>query len=204
MRRTFLLPTMLTLVMGSCAHAQVVKKKNLLISLGGGASYGTLASTRAAYSAKDAWGGNITFGFAYAFNANWGLGIRYDRLGYTSSYDTLAQARASLVHLHGTYRPWQTDVHALEIETGIGASLISMRGRYERIPAEASAYALNVSVRYLRTLRGSIVAFLALRGSTVGTAALHRGEEEITTAEGRAAEIGGRACWFNAGLAVRW
>lgn len=204
MRRTPLLPVLLALVMGSQAHAQVVKKKNLLVSLGGGASYGTLSSTRSAYNAPDAWGGNITFGFGYAFNANWGLGIRYDRLGYTSAYDTLAQARASLIHLHGVYRPWQTDVHAVEVETGIGASTLSLRGRYERLPVEANAYALNVSVRYLHTLRGSMVAFGALRASTMGKAALQRGEEEIPAPDGTAATIAWRACWFSAGLAVRW
>lgn len=204
MYRAFLLIVWLTVVVGSAAHAQVVKKKNLLISAGGGGSYGSITSTRPEYTAKDAWGGNITFGFGYAFNANWGLGIRYDRLGYTSAYDTLRQARVSLLHLHGTYRPWQTDLHAVEIETGIGAATMALRGVHERIPVEARAYALNVGVRYLRTVHRSIVAFCALRGSGMGTALLYRGEEDIATLEGEGAAVDWQACWLNAGLAVRW
>lgn len=195
---------MLAVLPGPAANAQVVKKKNLLISAGGGASYGNISSSLPAYGAENAWGGNITFGFGYAFNANWGMGIRYDRLGYTSAFDTLDQARVSLLYLHGTYRPWQTDVHAVEIETGIGAATLSMRGLHERIPAEARAVAWNMSVRYLHTLHRSIVAFCALRGSGMGPAHLLRDDQDDPQNSPEPPTVRWTACWFNAGLAVRW
>ena len=185
-------------------QGQVVKKKNLLISMGGGVSYGAITSTHPAYNASSAWGGNITFGFAYAFNANWGLGIRFDRLGYTSAYDTLSQARATVLQLHGTYRPWQTEVHALEIETGVGLGTLSLRGNQERVPAEARAYAFNVSLRYLRTVHKSLIVFCALRGSSMGTTALIMHDQGVLLDAPGSEKIGWQGLWINAGFAVRW
>lgn len=186
------------------ACAQLVGKKNLVTAVGIGGVYGELQSPLRAFNTPGAYGGNFSFAFGYAFNANWGLGIRYDRLGLAESVDTMAQARIALLHIHGTYRPWQTDVHAVEVETGFGSSAFAFRGLNERLPLEATSWSANASVRYLRSVHKSILGFVALRGHTTGRSQLATESEQTATTNAPDQSIHWRAILLSFGLAVRW
>lgn len=184
--------------------AQLVGKKNLVTAVGIGGAWGELSSPVRAFNTPGATGGNFTFAFGYAFNSNWGLGIRYDRLGLAESVDTMAQARIALLHIHGTYRPWQTDVHAIEVETGFGSSSFAFRGLNERLPLEANNWSVNGSVRYLRHVHKGIVGFLALRGHTTGRAALTKMGTTGAVDEDTTLTVQWRAIMITFGLAVKW
>ncbi|QQR86161.1 MAG: hypothetical protein IPJ76_16400 [Flavobacteriales bacterium] len=186
------------------ASAQLVGKKDLVTAVGIGGAWGELRSPLRAFDVPGAYGGNFSFAFGYAFNTNWGMGIRYDRLGFAESVDTMAQARIALLHVHGTYRPWQTDLHAIEVETGFGSSAFAFRGLNERLPQEANSWSANGSVRYLRQVHKSILGFVALRGHTTGRAVLSRSGAAGAINEDTSLTVHWRAVMLTFGLAVRW
>lgn len=204
MRRLVLWVLLSVLCVGQ-AQAQLVGKKNLVTAVGIGGAWGELRSPLRAFDAPGAYGGNFSFAFGYAFNANWGMGIRYDRLGLAESVDTMAQARIALLHVHGIYRPWQNDHHAIEVETGFGSSSFAFRGLNERLPLEANSWSVNGSLRYLRRVHKSILAFVALRGHTTGRPPLVDEHAEDSTLDAIPdPTVQWRAVMVSFGLAVRW
>lgn len=186
------------------APAQLVGRKNLVTTVGIGGAWGELRSPMDAFNVPGPYGGNFSFSFSYSFNPNWGLGIRYDRLGMAESVDTMAQARIALLHVHGSYRPWQSDREALEIETGFGSSSFAFRGLNERLPLEANSWSVNGSVRYLRHVHRSMLVSLALRGHTTGRAALSKMGSAAQMNEDTTATVQWRAILLSVGLAVKW
>lgn len=195
---------LLSMLCAAHAPAQLVGKKNLVTAVGFGGAWGELRSPVRAFNVPGSYGGNFSFAFGYAFNPNWGLGIRYDRLGLAESLDTMAQARIALLHVHGSFRPWQNDQHAIEVETGFGSSSFSFRGLNERLPQEANSWSANGSVRYLRHVRRGILGFLALRAHTSGRAVLNRAGASSALNEEAGMTVHWRAVMLSVGLAVRW
>lgn len=202
--RRWVLWVLLSVLCAGQARAQLVGKKNLVTAVGIGGAWGELRSPLRAFNVTGAYGGNFSFAFGYAFNTNWGMGIRYDRLGLAESVDTMAQARIALLHVHGTYRPWQTDRHAIEVETGFGSSAFAFRGLNERLPLEANSWSVNGSVRYLRQVHKSILGFVALRGHTTGRAVLSKSGAAGAINEDASMTVHWRAVMLTFGLAVKW
>ena len=202
--RRWVLWVLLSVLCAGQARAQLVGKKNLVTAVGIGGAWGELRSPLRAFNVPGAYGGNFSFAFGYAFNTNWGMGIRYDRLGLAESVDTMAQARIALLHVHGTYRPWQTDRHAIEVETGFGSSAFAFRGLNERLPLEANSWSVNGCVRYLRQVHKGLLGFVALRGHTTGRAVLSKSGAAGAINEDASMTVHWRAVMLTFGLAVKW
>ena len=183
---------------------QLVFKKSLLMHLGGGASFLALSSEVEELSASGLTGGTVEFSFGYAFSPKWSLGFHYLRLGTDHYTEDIDRLRITRYELERGYRLLNQEDQAVELTLGIGAGLLALHDRSERLPVEALTRSLSAGARYIRLFSKTVGAYAGVNTSPGGDGAMMLGGQEILDANGRAVLISWNSVSTVVGVAVRF
>ncbi len=143
------------------SQAQAVRKKQLLMSVGGGFGIMNVFSDRADIAVEGLGAGALRAAFGYAVGKRVSLGIHYDRVGSTWHNGGLDRLHMTTYLLSVAYRPWISDRSAWELEFAFGSSAASLFPLESRLPYTNTGGAVNVSLRYLSMWTNTLGVFIA-------------------------------------------
>jgi len=153
--------SILLLTVTYSAQAQAVRKKQLLMSVGGGVGVINLYSDRSDIAVEGLGSGVLRAAFGYAIGKRWSLGIHYDRVGSTWHNKGLDRLHMTTYMLGIAFRPMIWECSAVELEGAFGPSASSLFPLDSRLPYTTTSGVINGSVRYIGMLSGTIGGFIA-------------------------------------------
>lgn len=142
--------------------AQGVRRKHLVMSVGGGIGMMNLYSDRDDIAVQGLGGGALRAAFGYAISDRWSLGIHYDRIGSGWHNGALDRLHLTTYMLGIAYRPWIGDRYAVEAEFGFGSMNAALFPVESRLPYTTVGGVMNISLRYQYMYSRSIGVFIAL------------------------------------------
>lgn len=161
-RPSSIIVLLLLLLWATTVHAQAVRKKHLLMSLGGGIGVLNLFSDREDIEVVGLGSGAVRAAFGYATGDRWSFGLHYDRVGSTGHNGGLDRLHLTTYMLGVAYRPWISARSAMELELAIGTSATSLFALETRLPYTSTGGVIGLSYRYLGMLSRTLGAFVAL------------------------------------------
>jgi hypothetical protein len=149
--------------------------------------------------------GVFTFRAAYALGNRWSLGVHYDRIGTDRAGEVVEMLRFTNYMVEGIYRPVSGKHGALEVGVALGPTIMSMLTDLADLPVVGRTNTLNVGVRYLHELGGSMLLFIAADHAAAGALEVttYQGEA-IRYANGEALKLDQHNQRLSLGLAVRF
>jgi len=147
-------------------QAQAVRRKHLLMSVGGGIGVLNVYSDRRDIAVEGLGSGAFRAAFGYAVADRWSLGVHYDRIGSAWHNGGLDRLHMTTYLLSIAYRPWVSDRSAVELEFAFGAMAASLFPNETRLPYTTTGGAAEFGVRYIGMMSGTIGAFVALDHAT--------------------------------------
>ncbi len=151
------------LVLGALVvSAQGVRRKHLVMSMGGGIGLLNLYSDRDDIAVEGLGGGALRAAFGYAITDRWSLGMHYDRIGSGWHNGALDRLHLTTYLLGVAYRPWIGDRYAVEVELGLGSTNAALFPVASRLPYTTTGAALNLSLRYQYMYSRTMGVFIAL------------------------------------------
>jgi len=196
----------ITLILILCAtigHAQAIRAKHLVMSVGGGVGVLNVFSDRDDIEVVGLGSGAFRAAFGYAVGRRWSLGMHYDRVGSTWHNGGLDRLHMTTYMPGIAYRPWVSERSAMELELALGVSAGSLFALETRLPYTASGGVVNVSYRYIGMLSGTIGAFVALDHTASSSDEL-RLEGGLVNANGELSRIQWNSQRVTCGLVVRF
>ncbi len=156
-----LLLSILVLMSATTGQAQAVRKKQLLMSVGGGFGIMNVFSDRDDITVEGLGAGALRAAFGYAVGKRISLGIHYDRVGSTWHNGGLDRLHMTTYLLSLVYRPWISERSAWELEVAFGTSAASLFPLESRLPYTTTGGAVNASVRYFSMWTNTLGLFIA-------------------------------------------
>lgn len=166
MYRRPLIHFLCALLLATGAQAQAVRKKQLLMSVGGGFGILNVFSDRNDITVEGLGSGALRAAFGYAVGKRISLGIHYDRVGSTWHNGGLDRLHMTTYMLSLAYRPWMSDKSAWEMEVALGPSAASLFPLESRLPYTAGGGAFNFSLRYFSMWTNTLGLFIAADHTT--------------------------------------
>jgi len=184
-------------------QAQAVRRKHLVMSVGGGIGVMNVYSDRRDIAVEGLGSGAFRAAFGYAVADRWSLGIHYDRIGSAWHNGGLDRLHMTTYLLSVAYRPWVSERSALEFEFAFGAAASSLFPNDTRLPYTAAGGAAEFGLRYLGMMSGTIGAFIALEHATSSSDELVL-EGGLVNADGTKSRVQWNAQRLTAGMIVRF
>lgn len=156
-----LLLSFFVLMLAAPSQAQAVRKKQLLMSVGGGFGIMNVFSDRDDIAVEGLGAGALRAAFGYAVGKRISLGIHYDRVGSTWHNGGLDRLHMTTYLLSLAYRPWISERSAWELEVAFGPSAASLFPLESRLPYTTTGGAVNTSVRYFSMWTNTLGLFIA-------------------------------------------
>lgn len=189
--------------MSQVARGQAVRKKHLVMSVGGGVGVMYLYSDRKDILVEGLGCGVFRAAFGYAVGNRLSLGIHYDRIGSTWHNGGVDRVHMTTYMLGFAYRPWTSDRSAFEGEFAFGPTAASLFPLDSRLPYTATGSVMNFSVRYISLFNRSLGAFISLDHAASSSNEL-RVEGGLVNPGGERSRIQWNSPRVSAGLVVRF
>lgn len=142
-------------------QAQAVRRKHLVMSVGGGIGVINAFSDRKDIEVVGLGSGVFRAAFGFAVTDRWSLGLHFDRVGSTWHNGALDRLHFTTYLFGIAYRPWITERSAMELEFGFGPMRTSLFPNDTRLPYTTTGGAVSVGFRYIGMLSRTIGAFAA-------------------------------------------
>jgi hypothetical protein len=188
----------------SALSAQAVHQKNLLITMGVGAGLVSLKSPTEVLRLDQGQCGAVRIAFGYALSDRWSLGMHYDRIGTTDHPGPVQRFRLTTYLLEGSYRPIIGKRGTVELNAGIGSSVLALTPTNGRLPARSNHGSLAFGLRYVYVISGTIGAYLASDIAAGNEADLAIEGAPVTDEQGRTVRTSWNSQRLGAGLVVRF
>lgn len=184
-------------------QAQAVRKKQLLMSVGGGVGVINLYSDRSDIAVEGLGSGVLRAAFGYAIGKRWSLGIHYDRVGSTWHNKGLDRLHMTTYMLGIAFRPLIWERTAVELEGGFGPSASSLFPLESRLPYTTTSGVINGSVRYIGMFSSTIGGFIAFDHTASSSNELVL-EGGLVNVDGTRTRIQWNSPRISAGMVVRF
>lgn len=158
--------------MGHTALSQGVRRKHLVMSVGGGIGIMNLYSDRKDIAVQGLGAGTTRAAFSYAIADRWSLGMHYDRVGSAWHNGALDRLHMTNYLLSVGYRPWIGERWAVECELGIGAMAASLFPVDSRLPYTTTGSSISIGIRYQYMYSQTIGLFIGADHAASGSAEL--------------------------------
>lgn len=192
-----------TLLCAMVLFGQGVRRKQLMMSIGGGIGVMNLYSDRKDIAVQGLGSGILRAAFGYAITDRWSLGIHYDRIGSVWHNGALDRLHLTTYMLGLGYRPWVGDRSAVEFELGLGSMNAALFPVESRLPYTTTGSVLNLSVRYHYMYSNTIGLFTALDHAASSSNELVV-EGGLVNADGSKTRIQWNSPRITAGMVVRF
>lgn len=160
------------LLTGLCTHGQGVRRKHLVMSLGGGIGVINLYSDRHDIGVEGLGAGALRVAFGYAITDRWSLGFHYDRIGSTWHNGALDRLHLTDYLFTVGHRPWVGPRSAVLLNLGFGAMAASLSPVDARLPYTTTASCISLGVRYVYMATGTIGWYVAADHAASGSGEL--------------------------------
>lgn len=193
------------LACGVECDAQAIQRKQLVTTFGGGGGFTTMNTSIDSLGTRGAETGSVRLAFAYAITARWSVGVHYDRIGTDRTSSATELLRFTTYLIEGSYRLWIGEHGALEVQLGLGPSLMALKPWNQGLPLKTQSTAIALGVRYMHMISGTIGAFASLDHSASRSANItdYNGQP-VRDAQNEAMELDWNSQRVNAGLVVRF
>jgi len=160
MRPSLLLCTAFMLATATLS-AQAVHQKNLLITMGVGAGQVSLKSPTEVLRLDGGQCGAVRIAFGYALSDRWSLGMHYDRIGTTDHPGPVQRFRLTTYLFEGSFRPLLGKHGTVELNAGIGPSILALTPTNGRLPARSNHGMAAFGLRYVHMISGTLGAYIS-------------------------------------------
>ncbi|MBL7951606.1 MAG: hypothetical protein JNM62_07790 [Flavobacteriales bacterium] len=185
------------------AAGQGVRRKHLVMSVGGGIGMINLYSDRKDILVEGLGVGALRAAFGYAITDRWSLGVHYDRVGSTWHNGALDRLHMTNYLFSVGYRPWVGTSAAVEFELALGAMAASLFPVDSRLPYTTTGSAVSLGARYHYMYNTTLGVFLALDHTASGSSELVV-DGGLVNADGTRSRIQWNSPRATAGLVVRF
>ena len=188
---------------GHVAMGQGVRRKHLVMSIGGGIGTINLYSDRKDIAVEGLGAGAMRAAFGYAISDRWSLGMHYDRVGSAWHNGALDRLHLTNYLLSVGYRPWVGEHSAVEIDLALGAMAASLFPVDSRLPYTTTGSAISLGVRYQFMYSNTIGVFIGADHAASGSSVLVV-DGGLVNADGTISRIQWNSPRVTTGLLVRF
>jgi hypothetical protein len=194
---------LLYLAVTATGRGQTIAKKDLLITLGGGACSLALKGDSDLFHTRTI-GGTIDFAFNYSITDRFAMGFHYQRLGTDDIDPPAERVRITRYEIEVGWRAWSGAHSALQITAGAGAGVPAISLSGGGLPLTAVTGEVSLGARYVHLLTDVIGAYALLNATPGKSGALLYGDQEVRDVHGNAVQINWSAVSLAAGVMVRF